>query len=173
MGSLSHHSPQVTWQGVSVQGGLCPGGLCPWGSITGGLCPKGSLLGRPPDRDSPSRMVKTGRYASYLNAFLFYRRNFYISVDFKWNFSILKVTYISKSLHLLLNRNNSFNRFYTPCSQTSLLTSLGETFDSFVSTRVCVYWLYNWWSNQVNLTKRVRSHLHFSELLRLHELIID
>ena len=57
---------------VSVQGGLCLGGLCP-----GDLCPQGdlcagrvsvqgggSLSGRPPC------MVKSGRYASYWNAFL-------------------------------------------------------------------------------------------------------
>ena len=45
-GSLSQHAPQVTWRGVSVQGGLCPGvsvqgvsvqGVSDWvGSLSGG-----------------------------------------------------------------------------------------------------------------------------------------
>ena len=43
--------------GLSTGGGLCPGGLCPGGSLSG----------RPP----PFRTVKSWRYASYCNAFLF------------------------------------------------------------------------------------------------------
>ena len=81
----------MTREGVPVQGGLCPGGLCPGGlcpsgslsrsvffhrgplsgggvSVQGeGLCLRGSLLERPPT----SCTVKSRRYASYWNAFLF------------------------------------------------------------------------------------------------------
>ena len=52
-GSLSQHAQQVTWPGVSVQGGPLSGGLSVWRrgvSVQGGLCPGGSLLGRPPIR---------------------------------------------------------------------------------------------------------------------------
>ena len=75
-------------QGVSVKRGLCQGVPCPGGrsvsggegsvsrgvsvqgslfrgvSVQGGLCPEG-LCNRDP------RTIKTGRYASYWNAFLF------------------------------------------------------------------------------------------------------
>ena len=51
----------------SVQWGLCPGGLCPWeGLCPAGLSKGGPLSGRPPC------MVKSGCYASYLNAFLYF-----------------------------------------------------------------------------------------------------
>ena len=54
-------------EGVSVQGGLSGGGLCPGGSLSrgGDLCPAGSLSSWTP----PCR-VKSGRCASYWNAFL-------------------------------------------------------------------------------------------------------
>ena len=65
-GSLSRGSlsKEVSVQGVSIQSGLClvgVGGLCPrvGVSVQGGLSP-----GTP-------RTVKSGRYASYWNAFLF------------------------------------------------------------------------------------------------------
>ena len=69
----------------SLSGGLYPGrylsrgDLSPGGSLSGGLFPEGiSVQGisvqvrvsvRDPDRDTP-RTVKSGRYASYWNAFL-------------------------------------------------------------------------------------------------------
>ena len=67
--------PGFSVQGISVRG-LCPGGLClgvcPWGSLSLDRC-----QGDPPDRDSPDRdppcTVKSGRYTSYWNAFLFGR----------------------------------------------------------------------------------------------------
>ena len=58
-------------RGVSVQVCLCPGGLCLGGSLSRGSLSRresfsrGSLSGRPP----PPNMVKSGRYASYWNAF--------------------------------------------------------------------------------------------------------
>ena len=72
---------------VSVQGGLCPGvvsaqgggSVCPGGLCLGGLCPEGSLPrgisvqgGRGSVQEDPTRMVKSGRYASYWNAFLLF-----------------------------------------------------------------------------------------------------
>ena len=65
--------------GVSVQGGLCPGGsrsrgLCTggWVSVQGGLSSRGSLSrGEGFCQEYPPCMVKSGRYASYWNAFLF------------------------------------------------------------------------------------------------------
>ena len=48
-------------RGVSVQGGLCPGGLSPGESLS-----RGTSV----DRDPPGT-VKSGRYASYWNAFLY------------------------------------------------------------------------------------------------------
>ena len=67
-GSLFQHAPQVTWPGGSLSGGvLCPvGGLCPGGSLSGWR----SLSGGVSVRETP-RMVMSGRYASYWNAFLF------------------------------------------------------------------------------------------------------
>ena len=63
-------------RGVSVQGGgslsreggLCPGGVSVRGSLSreGGLYPGGGGL----CQGDPSRTVKSGRYASYWNAFL-------------------------------------------------------------------------------------------------------
>ena len=59
--------PHVPSRGVSVQWGLCPGGgsLCPGGSD---LCPgvQGVSV-----RETP-RMVTSGRYSSYWNAFLLF-----------------------------------------------------------------------------------------------------
>ena len=67
---------------ASVQGSLCPGGsmskwgLCPGGGGVfvqeGGLCPRGLCPGRPPST------VKSGRFASYWNAFLLI--NYYLRV---------------------------------------------------------------------------------------------
>ena len=58
-------------------GGLCPGGLCPGGLCLGGLCSGGSLSGRSLSRGlsvrETSYTVKSGRYASYWNAFLLYK----------------------------------------------------------------------------------------------------
>ena len=61
------------WSHVPWGGGLCPGGVSieGGGHCLGGLCPGESLSGRPPDRDPLRHTVKSGRYASYWNAFLF------------------------------------------------------------------------------------------------------
>ena len=48
---------------VCPRGSLSGGGLCPGGFYPGGFCPGGSLSGRSP-------LVKSGQYASCLNAFL-------------------------------------------------------------------------------------------------------
>ena len=54
--------------GVSVQWSLYPGGLCPWE----GLCPGGSLSRRGSLSGRHSCVVKSGWYASYWNAFLYF-----------------------------------------------------------------------------------------------------
>ena len=72
-GSLSRGSLSRRWGSLSKgeslssgglclcpEGGLSPGGLCP-----GGLCPGESVR-------ETSHTVKSGQYASYWNAFLFY-----------------------------------------------------------------------------------------------------
>ena len=52
---------------VSVKGGLCPGGVSvQWVSVQGVSVWGRSLFWRPPET------VKSGRYASYWNALLFY-----------------------------------------------------------------------------------------------------
>ena len=55
----------VSFQGVSVQGDLCPGG-----SLSRGVSVQGVSLIVTPLTKTP-RMVKGGPYASYWNAFLF------------------------------------------------------------------------------------------------------
>ena len=50
----------------SLSGGLCLGGFCP-----GSLCQGDPLDRNPPERDPISCLVKSGRYTSYSNAFLF------------------------------------------------------------------------------------------------------
>ena len=55
-------------RGVYIQGGLCPiRDLCPGGSLSWGSLSRVTSV-----RETP-RMVKSGRYASYWNAFLFCR----------------------------------------------------------------------------------------------------
>ena len=73
-------SPMFLW-GVSVSGamsrfapGSCGKTLCTFwrGSLSrGSLCPGASLSGDPRTWTLPYRRVKSGRYASYWNAFLF------------------------------------------------------------------------------------------------------
>ena len=53
-------------RGVSVQVVFAQGGLCPRGSVLVGLCPGG-----PPERHLP-HTIKSRRYASYWNVFLFH-----------------------------------------------------------------------------------------------------
>ena len=53
-------------RGVSVQGCLCPGG-----SVQGSLSRGGLFMGDPHNRDLPSIMLLSERYASYWNSFLF------------------------------------------------------------------------------------------------------
>ena len=73
---------------VSVQGGFLSGGLCPGGvSVQRGPCPEGSLsrgvsvwgvsvhggsLSRGVSVRETPRTVKSGRYASYWNAYLLF-----------------------------------------------------------------------------------------------------
>ena len=62
-GSLSREGGLCPGRGVSVQGGSLSGGSL---SREGGLYPGGGGL----CQGDPSRTVKSGRYASYWNAFL-------------------------------------------------------------------------------------------------------
>ena len=68
--------PGVSVRGVSFQGGLFPGGSLSRGSLSGGV----SVQGNHPSRQKPSHghrppgAVKSGKYTSYWNAFLFLSR---------------------------------------------------------------------------------------------------
>ena len=79
-----HPRGSPSW-GISVPGGLCPRGLCLRGSLSQGVSPGGASLsgGLCPGRSlsrgvsvqgvsvmETPRMVMSGRYASYWNAFL-------------------------------------------------------------------------------------------------------
>ena len=72
-GSLSLHAHSGGSVQGSVSGGLCPGGSMSRGSLSGGLCLGGvSVQGDsiPKQRSLPGA-VKSGRYTSYWNVFLF------------------------------------------------------------------------------------------------------
>ena len=77
-GSLSRRSLSRVLGSLSRGGSFCPGvGVSAQGvgvSVQGGggLCPGGSPLGDPPGQRTPHMVVKSGRYASYWNAFLFH-----------------------------------------------------------------------------------------------------
>ena len=79
MHPVSHDQGSLYYEGLCPGGGLYPGGLCLEGSLSGGISAQGDLCpGRSLSREVPvrgsSRAVTSGRYTSYLNAFLFLER---------------------------------------------------------------------------------------------------
>ena len=75
-----------------------------WGSLSGGyLCPGGGLCpGRP-----PPRTVKSGRYASYWNAFLLAFANIIIQRLYMFTFALCEQLLFTLSVHDVSNRRCS------------------------------------------------------------------